>query len=700
MWSEMSKYELLICEKPSQALKLATALADGKVTKKKYFKTIPAYEITHDGKELVVACAAGHLYTVAEKVKKGWTYPVFEVEWKPSFEASRGAKYLEPYVKTIKNLSENADKFTVATDYDIEGEVIGYNVIRFTCGQKDARRMKFSTTTKEDLQEAYEHAQPHIDWLQAEAGLTRHELDFYYGINLSRALSLAIKAATNGFKILSSGRVQGPTLKILADRELEIKNFKPEPFWQLELETKELTAWHKEDKFWDKKKADDAYSNANNKKPVVKEITKTQFNQMPPHPFDLTALQLESYKQFGISPKVTQEITQDLYINSYISYPRTSSDQLPESVNYRKLIEKISRIESYTELCKELLSKKGLKPNNGKKVDPAHPACHPTGEYSKDLSGNEAKVYDLIVRRTLASFAEPAKRETVKMSVDCGGEEFLAEGTRTIEKGWHNFYGKYAKFEEQQLPKLDKNQELKFKQLTMHDKETQPPKRYTPASIIKELEKKNLGTKSTRANIIENLYHRNYVEEKSLQVTDLGLRTVDTLQKYCPEILDEALTRQFEDDMELIREKKKKGEQILEEARAMLTKILAKFKKHEKEIGGELAQANRETVDSQSIVGKCKKCGKDLRILYSKRFKSRFVACSGYPDCKTTFSLPQGLPKITEKTCPDCGYPMVMVIRAGKRPFDYCIYKECPKKVEWRKQQELKKQEATPSSKS
>ncbi len=688
----MRMSELIIAEKPSAALKLATALADGKITKKTYKKKIPYYEITHEGKDITIACAVGHLYTVAEAHKKGWTYPVFDIEWKPSSEVSKTSKYLQPYIDNLISLAKKADLFTIATDYDIEGEVIGFNVIKFACGQKDARRMKFSTTTKEDLKESYDHVQKTLDWQQAEAGITRHELDFYYGINLSRALTLAIKS-TGRFKILSSGRVQGPALKILAEKEIEIKNFKPVPFWQIELITKELTAWHKEDKFWEKSKADKAFKTADKGKPFIASITKTQFNQEPPHPFDLTALQMEAYKQFGISPQKTQELTQNLYINSYISYPRTSSNQIPESVNYRKLITNLSKQPEYAALCADLLAKKTLKPNNGNKNDPAHPACHPTGEYAESLSAAEAKIYDLIVRRTLASFAEPARRETVKLTVDCNGEEFLAQGTRTVEKGWHAYYGKYAKFEEQEMPNLKEKQQLKFEQLNMHESETQPPKRYTPASIIKELEKRNLGTKSTRANIIENLYHRNYVEEKSLQVTDLGLRTVETLDKYCPEILDEALTREFEEDMELIREKKKKGEQILEAARKVLTKILEKFKIHENSIGKALAEANMETMDSQSIVGKCEKCGSDLRILYSRRFKSRFVACAGYPNCKTTFSLPQGLPKPTEKKCPECGFPMVMIIRAGKRPYDYCINKMCPPKVEWRKQRDLKKAE-------
>ena len=184
--------ELIIAEKPSAALKLATALAEGKITRRKYGK-IPAYEIKHKNKKILIACAVGHLYTVAEKNKKGWTYPVFEVEWKPSHETAKSSAYLKAYIDVIKKLAKHADKFTVATDYDIEGEVIGYNVIRFACNQKDARRMKFSTLTKPDLIKAYAAASPTLDWGQAHAGETRHFLDWLYGINISRALTLSIK---------------------------------------------------------------------------------------------------------------------------------------------------------------------------------------------------------------------------------------------------------------------------------------------------------------------------------------------------------------------------------------------------------------------------------------------------------------------------------------------------------------------------
>ncbi|MEK6849898.1 MAG: DNA topoisomerase, partial [Nanoarchaeota archaeon] len=366
--------ELIITEKPNAAKKIAEALADGKATKQGM--GAPYYTLKHKGKDIIVTCAVGHLYGLAEKVKtKGFQYPVFDIQWVPTSDISRGAAFSKKYLDEIKSLAKTADTFTVATDYDVEGEVIGLNIVKYACKQKDAHRMKFSTLTKEDLVEAYAKALPHLDWPQAEAGETRHFLDFYYGINLSRALTSAIK--TSGmFKILSTGRVQGPALKMIVDREKEILAFKPVPFWQIELtgeaKKKALSAWHKEDKFWEKQKADAIFAKVSNeKKANVASVTKKQFKQQPPNPFDLTTLQTESYRCFGISPKFTLDLAQDLYTAGLISYPRTSSQQLPPAIGFAKIMKDLSRSPTFKPLA-DITLKGKMQPNNGAKTDPAH----------------------------------------------------------------------------------------------------------------------------------------------------------------------------------------------------------------------------------------------------------------------------------------------------------------------------------------
>ncbi|HLC37185.1 MAG TPA: DNA topoisomerase I [Candidatus Nanoarchaeia archaeon] len=682
--------ELIITEKPSQAKKIAEALADKKIKENKN-KKISYYVLEHNGREITIVPSVGHLFNLAEKDKKGWTYPIFDLEWKPSYEIKKSAAFTKPYVETIKKLCKDVSEIIVATDYDIEGSTIGWNIVKFLCNKKDGKRMKFSTLTKDELVSSYENASKHLDFAQIEAGETRHFLDAIYGFNLSRALTLSIKAAGKGFKVLSTGRVQGPALKIIADRELEIKNFKSVPYWEIELIAEELNSWHEKDKFWDEKEAKDVLKKIKGKKAIVSKIEKKEFKQNPPNPFDLTSLQLEAYRTLRISPKQTLEIAQELYTNGLISYPRTSSQKLPPSIDYKKILEGLSKNKNYSPLCEELLKKRSLKPNDGKKEDRAHPAIYPVG-LEASLADRYGQLYDLIVHRFLATFSEDATRETNTITIDVDGENFIAKGTRTTNHGWHKFYGRFLILEEQELPKLKEKQELNVKEVKLHNNETQPPKRYTPASIIKKMESLGLGTKATRSEIIDTLYQRNYISDEPIKATQLGIKTVEALEKYTPRILDQQLTKHFEDEMEEIQDGKKHKNAVIEEAKESLTKVLLDFKEKEKLIGASLGEAYIETQIQESLIGKCPVCKEGtLRITYSKKTKSKFIACNKYPDCKTTFSLPKfALIKPTKKECSSCQFPTLLVIRKGKRPYEHCINQNCPKKLEWIKQQAAK----------
>ena len=668
--------ELIITEKPSSAEKIATALADNKPVVKTQNK-VKYYELRHDGKEVVVVPAVGHVYTVTEKDKSEWTYPVFSVHWMPSYEVSKNAEFSKRYVNLIKSLAKEASEFTVATDFDIEGEVIGYNILRFACRQKDGHRMKFSTVTKDDLIQSYREKHGTIDWGQAKAGLTRHELDWYYGINLSRALTLSIKAI-GSFKLMSSGRVQGPALKILVDKEHEIEAFKPEPFWQLELHTPEIVAMHEQDKFWKEAEATTAQGNVKDKA-KVEEIQRRRGKQMPPPPFDLTTLQTEAYRSFRMNPKETLGHAQDLYSQGYISYPRTSSQVLPKGIDYSKIIRALGKQKGYKELAEKLLKQKALAPNNGKKTDPAHPAIYPTGIAPSKARERAKRVYDIIARRFMATFGEPAMRETVELKLESGGERFITKGTRTIEPGWFEYYGPHVKLEEQELPALKEEQELKVEKTELLTKETQPPKRYTPSSIIKELEKRGLGTKATRADIIDNLYSRGYIQEQSITASILGIRTVDTLAEFVPEILDEKLTRQIEEELEKIREDKIKPEEVLEHAKNHLLKLLDHFKKNEKDIGAKLLEAQRETQDLLTVLGPCKTCNQGNLQIRRGKF-GMFVGCTNYPDCTQTYALPSGNVRAAGKDCDYCEFPLVKIMKKRGGPRNICFNLECPEK--------------------
>jgi DNA topoisomerase-1 len=670
-------YTLIITEKPSAAKRIADALAEGEPDEIKgdgasYFR------IRRKGRELVVVSAAGHLFSLSEKERSAvWTYPVFSVEWKPTWESNRAAAWSRKYYDTIKSLARGANGFISSCDFDIEGSVIAFNIIRFLCGASDGRRMRFSTLTKQDLTEAYDSASEHLDFPQIDAGLARHHLDFLWGINMSRALTLALQAA-GGYKTLSTGRVQGPVLELLNQKQKEIEAFKPTPFWELHLKGKlsseEIDAIHVKGQFWEKKEAEKALDRCKGKDAVVDAIDTKQYMQKPPVPFDLTTLQRDAYVSFHYSPKQTLDIAQSLYEQAVISYPRTSSQKLPDKLGFKAIINSLWKQPAYKHLCENLLKKGSLKPNEGPKADPAHPAIYPTGAMPKALNNYQRNVYDMITRRFLATFAEPAKRESVKITVDVSGEKFAAEGARTLEQGWIEFYKPYVKLKEQPMPACRKGDEVSPYKVAMFDKETQPPNRFTQASILKEMEKLGLGTKGTRAMILQTLYDRGYIEGDSIAVTKLGSSVIGALDKYCPEIISVDLTKRFEKEMEEIQEGALKPETVIAEAEVELKKILEKFKSSEKSIGGDLLQIVREAAREESTLGKCMTCKEGELVMRNSKAGKRFVGCSNYPKCTQTFSLPQNgyITKLKE-VCPKCGLSILSIKGKGRRPWKLCI---------------------------
>jgi len=254
-------YTLIITEKPTAAKAIAEALSEGRP--KRNGEKHAWYEFSSNGRNFVVVPAVGHLFTLKQN-SSGWDYPTFDVDWVPSFAASRFSKFSEPYFRNIEKLAKDADDFIIATDYDDEGEVIGYNVLRFICKRENAARMKFSTMTRAELAESFSNPLK-MNKNLIESGLCRHYLDWYYGINLSRGLTRAIKLAAKRFRIISTGRVQGPVLHMLARHEKKIKAFKPKPFWQLEISVtagQPLKAEYEEDRIWDKGAAEKIFSSS------------------------------------------------------------------------------------------------------------------------------------------------------------------------------------------------------------------------------------------------------------------------------------------------------------------------------------------------------------------------------------------------------------------------------------------------------
>lgn len=677
---------LIITEKPKVSQKIAYAISDK--YKRRSTGGVSYFEISSNGETIYVASAAGHLYSLKEK-KNSYSYPVFDIEWAPLYEVDKSKGYTRKYISLLKKLASQADRFIIATDYDIEGELLGYNALRFACSARQAKRMRFSALTKPDLRRAYENL-AEVDMPLVKAGEARHIMDWYWGINTSRALSSAVKTYSKKFTTFSAGRVQTPALAILVEREKEIASFVPEKYWTLSATLRvgrsRVKATHTRGKLFDEGEAKQLYSKLQDAQEArVEKVELKESAVPPPVPFDLGTLQSEAYRYFRLSPKATQDIAQSLYESGYISYPRTSSQKLPPTIGYRQIIKALGENPAFAQLAELLLAKEKLYPRQGKKDDPAHPAIYPTGVKPKKLSSREEKIYLLIVHRFLATFGDAMKRAKMNVRTSIRGEAFTFSRARTLEQGWRVFYP-YAKLEEHTLPKLREGDVLKVLKVSLDEDETKPPERYNPASLVAELERRGLGTKATRAEVVDTLYKREYITGVPIRVTPIGMSVIEALAEYVPEIISEELTRRFEQKLEEIQQGKAEPERTLEEARRELTRIMNEFKLREKEIGEKLALAIEEKRKSE-VIGECPRCGGELRIIRSKKTGKRFIGCKNYPSCDVSYPLPQkrGIYP-TDKRCNVCGLPMVSM-PLGKRRVLSCIDMNCRSKDKYRKKQ-------------
>ncbi|MEM0313557.1 MAG: DNA topoisomerase I [Candidatus Bathyarchaeia archaeon] len=635
----MGNHILIVTEKPDAAQRIAAALDLNGKAKKVEDKGVP-YFIAERGKQIIVVPAIGHLYTVAEEKTGRNYYPVFHFRWVPRYVAEKGAGHIRAWLETISKLAENAEMYIDACDYDIEGSIIGYTLLKYACGNKEAvaRRMKYSTLTREELENAYESLLPTLDFSLIEAGRARHEVDWLYGVNLSRALTIAAKDWSGRYATISTGRVQGPTLSFLVAREKAIRSFVPTPYWciraEVEIENQVFEAEYTRDAIEIRKEAEAILSECKEGSGVVEAVELKQFQQAPPTPFDIGSLQSEAYTLFGYTPKRTLDIAQRLYLDALISYPRTSSQKLPPSINYRDVLVGLKGISEYKELANELLNKEELKPSEGDKEDPAHPAIYPTGKLpERPLDDAERRIWDLIVRRFMAVFAGPARRQSVKVRINVNGHIFYLRGRQTLVDGWLRFYGPYVRSEEVLLPAISEGQKIRIKRIILEDKFTRPPPRYNPGSLLKEMESAGIGTKATRADIIQTLYDRKYVRDERMVVTDLGFEVLEVLQKNCPTIVSVELTRNLEEKMDKIQAKLERRENVILEAIEILKPVVEKLKTKETAIGEQLSYAIKKARIEERTIGTCPVCGNGLlMVLYSRKTGKRFVGwdCVGH----------------------------------------------------------------------
>ena len=680
-------YTLVICEKPDAAERVSDALSGGR-SRSEQVEGTTVFRFNRKGEEFVVCAAQGHLYGVSDPAGERTVYPVFDVEWYSSDLVDEDGADAARRTSAIRKLASGASKFVNACDFDVEGETIGYNLLRYACGgkEKSALRATFSTLTEEDLVKAFDDLKSQAGLGLARAGRARHAIDFVWGVNLSRALSQSALGSGHRYRTVSVGRVQGPTLGFLVEREREIRTFVPVPYWKasgtFEKDGEKLTAVYARDRIETRQSADKIREECMGREAVAAAVRRSTVQVGPPVAFNIGDLQKEAYRTFGYTPSRTLQIAEKLYLRALVSYPRTGSQRLPPSINYRSIIQGLSRIPGYSASATELL-KGNLKPVQGAKFDAAHPAVHPTGERPKrPLEASESAVFDLVVRRFLAAFGPSARRELAEVTLAVGEHEFRLAGGRTVFPGWMRYYGRYAGYRDVEVSPVSEGDRFKVVSVTVEEKFEQKPPRYNQSSLLEKMEREGIGTKATRADIIATLVERRYVSGERMEVTDLGLSVVETMTEYVPSIISTELTREIEGKLESVEEGSGGEAELLRGTVRSVVRQLTALSANEETVGREIDSALTASVAKSFVLGKCPVCKTgNLRIIRSKATKKRFVGCSNYPGgCRASAPLPQkGTLRTASKPCECCSWPVVYVM-GGRRPWRLCVNPNCPEK--------------------
>lgn len=591
----------------------------------------------------------------------------------------------DKFIAALRSLGKKADRITIATDYDREGELIGVEALRIAQeGNPELRadRVRYSAITKEEIVNAFQRPED-VDFDLAASGEARQIIDLVWGAALTRYISLT--SGRLGKEFLSVGRVQSPTLAIIVNREREIQSFEPQPYWEIfaDLE-KDLRVQHAKGRIWEKAEVDAIISRLG-PEGIVRSIEKKPRVDRPPAPFDTTSF-IAAASGIGFSAANAMRIAEWLYTNGFISYPRTDNTVYPPSIDLRALTAIFTK-GAFAEEAKRLLQGK-MVPTRGKRSTTDHPPIYPTALIEKSaLKEEQWRIYELVVRRFFATLADKCVWEATSLKVDIGPEPFRASGARLIDAGWRYYYP-YSKAEEHLLPALLEGEHLRLLATDVAAKETQPPARYSQGKLIKLMDELGLGTKSTRHDIISKLYARAYVQGNPMKPTNTAYAVVDSLQKYAPTITKPEMTQTLEKDMTLISERKIKEDEVVEESRVMLTSVFDELAENQDCIG----QSLKDGLRTDKIVGTCEKCGSELIIRRGRR-GSRFIGCSGYPECRFTLPLPRsGTVIVTDKRCDLHGMNHIRIINKGKRPWDlgcpHCNF------IEW----QAKKAEAKPEA--
>jgi DNA topoisomerase I len=614
-------------------------------------KTISKYL----GSGFSIRASVGHIRDLPKSNKKAID---IEGGFIPHYEISEGKLHV---IEELRQIAEKADEIYLATDPDREGEAIAWHVAQ-VLKLKKPKRIVFNEITKEAVREALEHPRA-IDNELVQAQEARRVLDRLVGYDLS---GLIWKKVRYG---LSAGRVQSPALRIIMEREREIRAFNSEAYYVITAnvsgKSKTVFLVTCEGEIKDKKISDDILAKGKEGAWYVKDVTETEVKRSPRSPFTTSTLQQSASSRLGFSPARTMIIAQKLYEQGLITYMRTDSLNIASSAQAQI----IKQIEST--YGKQYVETRTYK-TKSKSAQEAHEAIRPS-DISKEIAGHneeQKKLYRLIRERAMASQMADAKLLRTKIITGIKGDEnfpsFSANGSRVLFDGWLAC-DKRARGEDVELPKVDKEEELALKDMASEEKFTEPPSRYTEAGLVKELEKRGIGRPSTYASIIKTLNDRKYVEKegRSLKPTDTGEVVSDFLEQNFMNYISDTFTAEMENELDEIADGKREYIKTLKDFYGPFHKDVKSKEKVEKLTN--LGPAPEEW--------KCPECGSPMIIKLGRGGK--FMSCERYPDCKGARRIDGSIPEATKPigTDPQTGLPIFVMegrfgpyVQVGENP--------------------------------
>lgn len=581
--------KVCIAEKPSVAREIAEVL--GATKKMNGYIEGNGYQVTW---------TFGHLCTLKEPNDYSDNWKRWSLASLPMIPPRFGIKLIsnptyEQQFKTIEVLMQNAEMVINCGDAGQEGELIQRWVMQKAGCKCPVYRLWISSLTEEAIREGFQHLKEQSDFTRLyEAGLSRAIGDWLLGMNATRLYTLRYG---QNRQVLSIGRVQTPTLALIVNRQNEIDNFKPEPYWELKTIYRNTTFSAAKGKFTKKEEGEAFLEIVRQEDFTVTDISEKKGKEYAPRLFDLTSLQVECNKKFAFTADETLKLIQSLYEKKVTTYPRVDTTFLSEDI-YPKVPNTLSGLVDYADLTASLLKAKIRKDkrvfDNSKVTD--HHAIIPTGVPARNLTDNERKVYDLVARRFIAAFYPDCEISTTTVLGKVGKVDFKVTGKQILKPGWRVVFGAEQKDpdaepsdEEGVLPDFVKGESGPHKP-TLGEKWTQPPKPYTEATLLRAMEtagklvdndelrdalKENgIGRPSTRAAIIETLFKRNYIrkERKNLFPTATGAELIGTIQE---ELLKSAeLTGLWEKKLRQIERGTYEARTFLEELKQMVHQVV------------------------------------------------------------------------------------------------------------------------------